>query len=297
MVKAGAMALKAVVPGVPKNVKDRELLEEDLRRIGCHGFAGKPWGLRMEDLVVELLGDKDNRWDGTVRQAPEKWIAKEWREGYSFGRGGEGMASRTDRFIDGMFSGRINPKDGYAVADCKDPRVKRVLEFLVPLLYPEKPTRVTITVGNTIFGALSGERSVDRGIVVKDLVQRLLSGMGKSKATPICLYVFHLYHSHELLLPAEKKEYRIQKALVKHNMESEEEENPDSPTDPEEEESLDDSKCESLTPSEVREIKKQEAAQLNKSPINKRKQPLATKEPVSNKRKIPAPLEGPDWSY
>ena len=105
------------------------------------------------------------------------------------------MASRTDRFIDGMFSGRVNPKDGYAVVDCKDPRVKRVLGFLVPLLYPEKPTRVTITVGNTIFGALSRERPVDWGIVVKDLVQRLLSRMGKSKATPICPYVFHLYHS------------------------------------------------------------------------------------------------------
>ena len=161
MVKAGAMALKAVVLGVPKNVRDWELLEEDLRRIGCQGFAGKPWGLRMEDLVVELLGDKDNRWDGIVHQAPEKWTAKEWRKVYGFGRGGEGMASRTDRFIDRMFSGRVNPKDGYAVADCKDPRVKRVLEFLVPLLYLEKPTRVTITVGNTIFGALSGERPVD----------------------------------------------------------------------------------------------------------------------------------------
>ena len=297
MVKAGAMALKAVVPGVPKNVKDRELLEEDLRRIGYHGFAGKPWGLRMEDLVVELLGDKDNRWDGTVRQALEKWTAKEWRKVYSFGRGGEGMASRTNLFINGMFSGRVNPKDGYAVADCKDPRVKRVLEFLVPLLYPEKPTRVTITIGNTIFGALSGERLVDWGIVVKDLVQRLLSGMEKSKATPIYPYIFHLYHSHELLLPAEKKEYRIQEALVKHNVESEEEKNPDSPANPEEEESSDDSECESLTPSEVREIQKEEAARLKKSSINKKKQPPATKEPVSNKWKSPAPLKGPDRSY
>ena len=126
MVKAGAMALKAVVPGMPKSVKNRELLEEDLRQIGCQGFIGKPWGLRMEDLVAELQGDKDNRWDGTVRQALERWTAKEWRKVYGFGREGEGMASRTDRFIDGMFSGRVNPKDGYAVADCKDPRVKRV---------------------------------------------------------------------------------------------------------------------------------------------------------------------------
>ena len=197
-----------------------------------------------------------------------------------------------------MFSGRVNPKDGYAVADFKDPRVKRVLEFLVPLLYPEKPTRVTITVGNMIFGALSGERPVDLEIVVKDLVQRLLSGMGKSKATPICPYIFHLYHSHELLLPAEKKEYRIQEALVKHNVESEEEEDPDSPANPDEEESSDDlDECESLTPSEIREIQKQEAARLKKSPINKRKQPPAPKELVANKRKSPAPLEGPDKSY
>ena len=45
--------------------------------------------------------------------------------------------------------------------------------------------------------------------------------MGKSKATPICPYIFHLYHAHELLLTVEKKEYRIQEALVKHNVESE----------------------------------------------------------------------------
>ena len=208
------------------------------------------------------------------------------------------MASRTDRFIDGMFSGRVNPKDGYAVADCKDPRVKRVLEFLVPLLHPEKPTRVTITVGNTIFEALSGERPVDWGIVVKDLVQRLLSGMEKSKATPICPYVFHLYHSHELLLPAKKKEYRIQEALAKHNVESEEDEDPTSPANPDKEESSDNSdECESLTPSEIREIQKQEAAWLKKSPINRRKQPPAPKDPVSSERKSPTPMDAVEQNY
>ena len=29
------------------------------------------------------------------------------------------MASRTDRFIDGKFSSWVNPKDGYAIVDCK----------------------------------------------------------------------------------------------------------------------------------------------------------------------------------
>ena len=138
MVKAGAMALKVVVSGIPKSAKDRKLLEEDLRRIRCHDLMGKPWGLRMEDLVVELLGEKDNRWHGTMRQASENWTAKEWRKVYGFAKEGEGMASRTDRFIDGKFSGRVNPKDGYAIVDCKEPRARKVFEFLVPLLYPRE---------------------------------------------------------------------------------------------------------------------------------------------------------------
>ena len=253
MVKAGAMALKAVVPGIPKSTKDRELLEEDLRLIGCHSLMGKLWGLRMEDMVVELLGDKDNRWHGTLRQAPKKWTAKEWRKVYGFAKEGEGMASRTDRFIDSKFSAWVNPKDGFAIADCKEARARRVLEFLVPLLYSKKPTRVTITVGNTIFRALSGERPVDWGLVVKDLVQRLFSGMGKSKATPICSYIFHLYHSHEILLPAEKKEYKIKETLLKHNMESKREEDLE---DPEEAKDSDDSDRKSLSSRAVREIQK-----------------------------------------
>ena len=116
--------------------------------------------------------------------------------------------------------------------------------------------------------------------------------MGKSKATPICPYIFHLYHAHELLLMAEKKEYRIQEALIKHNVESKEDDDPASPVNPDERESSDDSECESLTPSEIREIQKQEAAQLKKSPVNRRKQPPAPKDPV--KRKSPGPGDAVD---
>ena len=78
MVKVGAMVLKAMVPGVLSNAKKRELLEEDLCGIECHELMGKPWGLQMEEIVAELLSDKDNRWQGTVRQALEKWTVAEW---------------------------------------------------------------------------------------------------------------------------------------------------------------------------------------------------------------------------
>ena len=76
------------------------------------------------------------------------------------------MAGRTDKFIDGKFSTSINPKDGHIVNDCVDPRERRVLEFVMPILYPKKLSRVILIVGNTIFGALSGIRNVNWGRVL-----------------------------------------------------------------------------------------------------------------------------------
>ena len=111
--------------------------------------------------------ERDNWWEGTVRQAPERWTATVWQKLYGFLRQGEGMALWTDQFIEGKFSARINPKDRFAVLVCKEARARRVLEFLVPHLYLEKPTRVTIMVENTIFGALSRDRPVDWGAVLK----------------------------------------------------------------------------------------------------------------------------------
>ena len=75
--------------------------------------------------------------------------------------------------------------------------------------------------------------------------------MGKSKASPTCPYVFHMYHAHEVLLPAEKKEYWIAEALFKPNVELEDEEDLE---DPEELEDSEDSDHKSLSSKEIREI-------------------------------------------
>ena len=49
------------------------------------------------------------------------------------------------------------------MSDCVDLRERRVLEFVVPILYPEKPGRVTKEIGNTIFGALAREYKGELG--------------------------------------------------------------------------------------------------------------------------------------
>ena len=79
---------------------------------------------------------------------------------------------------------QVDPKDGYSVNDCRVDRNRRLFEFLIPIVHPDKPTRVTITIGNTIFGALDGGREVDWGVIFRDMIQRLAKGVGKPKPTP-----------------------------------------------------------------------------------------------------------------
>ena len=179
------LTLRSVVPAIPKEPGERAHLEEDLTRIGCIGLLSKPWSVKDERMVKELTAGAPNQYERTVRARPESWDAEKWREAYGFSIGGEEFASQTDKFIGGKFRNAANPKDGFAIADCEDSRAKRVLEFLIPILYPEKPTRVFVTVGNTVFGTLLGERKVDWGIVLQAVVAKLVEGARKLKATPI----------------------------------------------------------------------------------------------------------------
>ena len=97
--------------------------------------------LKREELVRELVQPEClNIFDGTVRDRPQLWTADLWREIYEFPSGGAGLANRLDSYIGGRFIHQVDPKDGYAVGDCRNARQRRVLEFLVPIVHPDKPT-------------------------------------------------------------------------------------------------------------------------------------------------------------
>ena len=75
-------------------------------------------------------------------------------------------ATRMEPWVKDKLNANIDAKDGHAVSDCIDPRERRVLEFVVPILYPEKPNRVAKEVGNTIFEALNGGVKIKWGQVI-----------------------------------------------------------------------------------------------------------------------------------
>jgi hypothetical protein len=126
------------------------------------------------------------------------------------------LAGRKDEYVKDCFKELPSPKDGYAIEECTDPRHRRVLAFLVPILYPEKPNRITVTLGNTFFGALNGGRKVNWARIITNLVIQLAARVGKSRASPICPFLYHLYERKELLKPEEEKQWKVQEAMMKY---------------------------------------------------------------------------------
>ena len=48
--------------------------------------------------------------------------------------------NRTDKYVEGKFLHEVDLKDGYMVRECRDAQERRLLEFLVPIVHPDKPT-------------------------------------------------------------------------------------------------------------------------------------------------------------
>jgi hypothetical protein len=208
--------IRKVVPEVPRNETEQGELLEDLQTMGCSELLEKPWGFKDDRIVRELLDGVLNEFDNSIRAIPTRWTEECWKEVYNFSMGGGGLAGRKDEYVKDYFQELPSPKDGYAIEDCTDPRHRRVLAFLVPILYPEKPNRITVTMGNTIFGALNGGRKVNWARIITNLVVQLAAQVGKSRASPLYSFLYHLYERKELLRPEEEKSWKIQEAMMKY---------------------------------------------------------------------------------
>jgi len=201
--------LKNVSPAVPEKESELEELIDDLRRMGCEGLLQKPWNVRSESTLREFKYERGNQWERTLRQDPEKWTAEVWGRVYGFAlRKGEGWAHRKDSFYVGKFRGEHDSKDGFHPANCRNDRERRVIEFILPILSPEKPKRLTITMANTLFGAISGLRPVNWGRLIQEYVERNIPFIGR-KPSFLSPYILHLYKHYECLTGAEEDALQI----------------------------------------------------------------------------------------
>ena len=218
------MSLRNVAPVILEEEAERAKLEQDLEGMGCVELLYRPWTIKKEEFVHEFVmirekqAKRSNIFDTTMQDQPEDWMARVWRAVYQFLIGGPKLAKRTDKYMEGKFLHDVNPKDRFSVKKCRDARNRRLLEFIVSIVHPDKPTQVTRTIGNIIFGALDGDNPVDWEKVFMDLVHKLVGEVGKTKPTPICPFLYHLYKSQDLLTEEEETDYRAAQELTRYRI-------------------------------------------------------------------------------
>ena len=216
--EARPVSIRFVPAIVPTKEEEKQQLVDDLTKMGCEGLLAEPWAMKSEAIVQEFLHPCSNEWKGTIQRLPEQWTADLWVEVYSFWKEGRMRARRTNKWIDNKFDSSINSKDGYAISDCVDPRERRILEFVVPILYSEKSDRVSKEIGNTIFGALAREYKVNWGQIIEEVVGYLVVNLEKGKASPISPYLFHLYYRNECLRGEEMKEVEVAQECLEYGV-------------------------------------------------------------------------------
>ena len=213
-----------MAPVILEREQERTQLEQDLKSTRCAELLDRPWVLKNEEMVRkfvsvrEHLTERRNIFDNTICDRLKEWTARVWREVYNFPSGGVGLASRINTFVDRKFSHMVDLKDGYPVRDCRNVRHRRLLEFIVPIIHPNKPTWITIIIANTIFGALDGRRPVDWGLVFWNLAQKLVAKGGKPKPTSICPFLFHLYHNRNILTKKKDIDFLATHELISYRI-------------------------------------------------------------------------------
>ena len=128
---------------------------------------------------------------------------------YGFPRGiAEGWAGLRGTFYAGKFRGDNDPKEGFHPGNCRSKRERRVLEFLLPILNPDKPKRISLIMANTLLGAMFGSRLINWGLLIHEIVAKAIPNIGK-KPLFFSPFIFHLYHHYDLLVPDEEDELTI----------------------------------------------------------------------------------------
>ena len=95
-----------------------------------------------------------------------------------------------------------------------------MLEFLLPILNPDKRKRISLTVANTMFGAMFGSRPVNWGLFIHEVVAKALPNIGK-KPSFLSPFIFPHYQQYDLLLPDEEDELTIATDEVTYKLQPE----------------------------------------------------------------------------
>ena len=107
-------------------------------------------------------------------------------------------------------------------------RVEVGLAFLVPILHPERPKRVTVRLASTIIAARFEGLEVNWGLILLEVMKRHVANMKGTKGCSLTPFLYHFYGHFQLLNDAEKIELSTKTSYIRFGVEDEVPKDPDS---------------------------------------------------------------------
>ncbi|CAM6101327.1 unnamed protein product [Calypogeia fissa] len=169
--------------------------------MGCGALLDLTWGFQSESFVKEVANHSPpSQFQDTVRATPGKWSATLISEALGLNFSGEGLLPRSENLTKPYFAGEIDAKEGWRLTQCSDPEFLPVLSFLLPILSPQKPKRVTVRVGSTILAAYTGLRVISWPKILEDVIGLQARSLHLKTPTSLSYYLVHLYAHQKVLL-------------------------------------------------------------------------------------------------
>lgn len=158
-----SLPLKAVRPVIPSDPGLKIKLGEDLVKMKLGSLLSFPWDTLSKAMVRELVKGKElAEFKGSVRGTHETWTEKELAQAFNIPHTGLKLLTKGDNRISQYFMGTID--------QCTNAELHPVLSFLIPIVYLEKPKRVTVRIGSTIIVSLVEEKLVNWASILLEVM-------------------------------------------------------------------------------------------------------------------------------
>jgi hypothetical protein len=103
------------------------------------------------------------------------------------------------------------------VTQCTHDDLRKVLKFLLPLINPTKPNRVTIEMASTVMDCLINKNKVSWAKLFHQSIRKQVTKLDKVAISYLPAYANTLYVDDNALSKLEKKKYEALKWRLKSN--------------------------------------------------------------------------------
>ncbi|CAM6098715.1 unnamed protein product [Calypogeia fissa] len=199
----------------PKEPSNREKLKKKLEEMGCAPLLDLPWLFLNEEFVKEVISNSPPvQFPNNIRAAPSTWTTNLISQALGLSLEGEGFTNRSENLTSPCFKGMISGKEGWKLSQCSDQDLYRVMAFLLPLLYPEKSMRVTVSVGGTIIASYIGQKVISWPKILEDVISKQVMGLTLKTPTSLACYLCHLYFAMNVMFKEDRSKYHTKKYML-----------------------------------------------------------------------------------